>query len=74
MFEVTDSILESFKMTRQEFDEAYRSYLKISKIRNHVYIHDKIKCECGCYIGRPLLVKHRLSFKHKKLLESQSQN
>ena len=33
---------------------------------------EKVRCSCGCYVGKYYLNKHRMTKKHQKLMENSS--
>ena len=53
----------------KETTKGYRKWLR--KLDPAYYAREKIKCECGCMIGRSNISHHRKSKKHNKLFEDQ---
>jgi len=48
-------------------------YREKNKEKIKQYKNEKIKCECGLFIGRTSIARHRKSKKHLKLLQQQNQ-
>lgn len=61
--------IREYDITRGK-TEKRKEQKRIWDLNNREYKNEKIKCECGCWVSRKGIAKHRRTKKHQDLMKS----